>query len=582
MTTQDDEANAGLAPVDHSGALFSPLDDSDVERRPSRISSILTPPSRSVRTRVLVVFLGVSALLLGAVVLFVQHQGDVIRNVRERVSAQDEREAGLRLNRDLLESDLGAVIRRLERELSDLLEARFQVDVGNDAARVKLAAEFWELPVWDDPALRDHIRYAAVIHRPDDESFTSLIFNVRSDMVFPAQRLVRSREPGRMIDASLEREDVVVRGTRIAGPLRVVGANWGGYYLQLHERPEIGSALAEHSTSRSLLLILLLLIPGLVFLFGFTWRLISSRLLEPVEELGRVARSAGRGDYSRRLTVPPDQRDEVARVMVVFNRMMSLVGEYRNDMEGKVRDATDEIARKNQQLMLGQRLAATGTLASGIAHEINNPLGGMLNVARRLERDDLTDDQRRKYIDILEEGIERIGAIVRKVLAVSPRKTTPTELVIGDAIERAIDLVTHRASTTDVVIECDIEEDLPRVLAESNEIGQVFLNLLINAIDACVEQGGLVRVTARSDDGHVVVRIEDNGIGMAPEVADRAFDLFFTTKEAGQGTGLGLATVHSLIEAHGGTLDLETTEGEGTTFIVRLPALETPSQGADR
>ena len=110
----------------------------------------------------------------------------------------------------------------------------------------------------------------------------------------------------------------------------------------------------------------------------------------------------------------------------------------------------------------------------------------------------------------------------------------------------------------------------------------MFLNLLINAIDACVEQGGLVRVTARSDDGHVVVRIEDNGIGMAPEVADRAFDLFFTTKEAGQGTGLGLATVHSLIEAHGGTLDLETTEGEGTTFIVRLPALETPSQGADR
>lgn len=579
MASKDEDATgADVTEAEEVDGAPAPPDDpieTTVRRRPSRGSVIFALPSRSVRSRVLLVFITVSVLLIGAVVIFVQHQGEVIRDVSERIARQEERESNIRLTRELLEPDLQGAIARLEQELSGLLAARFRVGIGDERQRLKLAVAFWNLSIWDDPQIRNLVRYAALIHRPD-ETFTVRYFNVRSDMVFPSDRFRRSREPGRMVDASLERDDVVLRGERLAGPLRVVGANWGGYYLQLYQRPGVASSLAEHSTSRSLLLILLLLIPGLVFLFGFTWRLISTRLLEPVEELGRAARQAGRGDYSRRLVVPPDQHDEVAKVMSVFNRMMSLVEEYRDDMESKVADATEEIARKNQQLMLGQRLAATGTLASGIAHEINNPLGGMLNVARRLQREDLTEEQRRKYIEILEEGIERIGSIVRKVLEVSPRKTTPIPLRISEALEHTIDLVAHRASRGGVTIENHFPVDLPLVLGESNEIGQVFLNLLINAVDACAPDGGRVEIRAEVEDGFLCIMISDDGVGMEPEVADRAFDMFFTTKDAGEGTGLGLATVLSLVQSHGGTLELQTAPGDGTTFFVRLPLMVDP------
>ena len=556
MTSRDDDARSGPDPVTPAGegepASRGVESSAEASPRPSRrMSAILSGPARSVRSRVLLVFLVVSALLMGAVIVFVQHQGAVIRGVTERIELQEARESGVQFTRELLEADLGAAIGRVEAALGFLLASRFRVELRDEGQLLRLGTAIRELDVWDDPVLRRYVRYATVVYRTD-RTFSMRYFNVRSDLVFPARRLTGSREPGRMIDTSLERDDVVLRGARLAGPLRVVGANWGGFYFELFERPGIASDLAEHSTSGSLLLILLLLIPGLVFLFGFTWRLISKRLLEPVERLGHVAQSAGRGDYSLRLAVPSDQQDEVARVMVVFNRMLSLVEDYRDDMEGKVRDAADEIAKKNQQLMLGQRLAATGTLASGIAHEINNPLGGMLNVAKRLERPDITEEQRRKYIEILEEGIERIGAIVRKVLEVSPRKSTPTSIVLDAAIDRTIDLVQHRASSGGVEIVREIDGPLPAVLGESNEIGQILLNLMINAIDACDGGGGTVTVRAHGTASEVIIEVADDGVGMEPEVADQAFDLFFTTKDAGAGTGLGLATVHSLVQSQAG------------------------------
>ncbi|NRA96509.1 MAG: HAMP domain-containing protein [Planctomycetes bacterium] len=512
-----------------------------------------------------------NVLLVGAIAFYVLRENSMARAIfqeSERVRMHDSRESRSQLTREILDPELQSVLARIEREVTQLIQARFSMSVQDQEQQFRLRRAFWGMSLWDDPVLRLHVARAVLIHQPDNTTRVSY-FNVRSDLVVPYVR--DDREPGHMVETSLVRDDVVWRGNRIAGPLTVLGAHWGGYYLQLHRPPGAILSLADAPASESLLLILLLLVPGLVFLFGFTWRLISTRLLEPVEDLGRVARRAGRGDYSRRLVLPPDREDEIARVMAVFNRMLGLVEEYRDEMEDKVREATDEIGRKNRELMLGQRLAATGTLASGIAHEINNPLGGMLNVARRLEREDLTPDQRGRYIEILEEGIERIGEIVKKVLAVSPRKMTPTPLKLEEVIGRSIDLVQHRATRKGVTIECEFASPLPEVLGESNEIGQVFLNLLINAVDACEEQGEKVMVRATVHGEQVMVEIEDDGIGMAPHVAERAFDMFFTTKEAGEGTGLGLATVHSLVQAHGGSLDLKTAPGTGTTVCVRLP-----------
>ena len=574
MDTQPEEPEGRGVGRESPGGHRIPEDRAlPVDRPAARWAGLWTPPSRSVRSRVLLVFLVVNALLIGAIAFYVLRENSMARAIfqeSERIRMHDTRESRAQLTREILDPELQAVLARIEFEVTQLIQGRLSLLAQGSKQQLRMRRAFWGMALWDDPTLRSYVARAVLIHQPDNATGVSY-FNVRSDLVVPHVR--DDREPGHMVETSLVRDDVVWRGDRLAGPLTVLGANWGGYYLQLHRPPGAVLALADTPASQSLLLILLLLVPGLVFLFGFTWRLISKRLLEPVEDLGVVARRAGRGDYSGRLVLPPDRRDEVARVMIGFNRMLGLVEEYRDEMEDKVQEATDEIERKNRELMLGQRLAATGTLASGIAHEINNPLGGMLNVVRRLERDDLTPEQRRRYIDILEEGIQRIGEIVKKVLAVSPRKTTPTPLKLAEAIGRSIDLVQHRAIRKGVTIDCEIAASLPTVLGESNEIGQVFLNLLINAVDACEEKGGEVLVRARADSEHVFIEIEDDGIGMAPEVAERAFDMFFTTKEAGEGTGLGLGTVHSLVQAHGGSLDLQTSPGEGTTVCVRLPCM---------
>jgi signal transduction histidine kinase len=397
-------------------------------------------------------------------------------------------------------------------------------------------------------------------------------YNPPRDLIY--ERPGSDPEPGQMVALALARDDICVRGDRLAGPLRMFGEDWGGYYLMLKEmQGPRGSTAPPPPISRSILLILLLLVPGLMLLFAFTWRLIFRRLVEPVERLGAVALSVGRGDYSQRLDVP-EGKDEVTRVILAFNRMLSLIEEYSQELEARVEDAALEIERKNRELMLGQRLAATGTLAAGIAHEINNPLGGMLNVARRLQREDLTQEQRARYIRTLEEGIERIGAIVRKVLAVSPRKMTPSPLDLAEVLQRTVDLVGHRAQELGVEVIMNLQADLPPILGEANEIGQVFLNLLINAIDACESGQGRVEVTLTREGGTLVVEIEDDGVGMPPEIAERAFDMFFTTKDAGKGTGLGLATVHSLVQSHGGTLTFDTRVDDGTCFRVALPIME--------
>ncbi|MAG59106.1 MAG: hypothetical protein CMJ83_22700 [Planctomycetes bacterium] len=545
--------------------------------RGSRWGGAFVPQSASVRRRVLVVFLLVNLLNLGAVVFYVRHEGSMTEAILEdfaRLRKREAAEARVIATRESLDPELRELLGRVESQLKSVIGLTINIDDRMD--RLRLARAIWRMPLWQDPTLVHHVDRALIIHK-SDQAATATYFNPPRGLIFEYEHL--DREPSQMVENALVRDDVVLRGGKIAGALLIQGANWGGYYLRLRDDQRPRLAIDRSEESGSLLLIFLLLIPGMVFLFGFTWRLISQRVLEPVEELGRVARSVSRGDYSRRLEIP-HHRDEVARVMIVFNRMLALVEEYRDEMEDKVQDAAEEIRRKNKELMLGQRLAATGTLAAGIAHEINNPLGGMLNVAKRLKRTDLSDEQRARYLQILEEGVERIGAIVRKVLAVSPRKVTPAPLDIGESVERAIDLVQHRAGQRGAVIELvKPTGPLPPVLGESNEVGQIFLNLLINAVDACEDGRGRVQVRLREVGESVTVEIEDDGVGMETEVAERAFDMFFTTKEAGAGTGLGLGTVHSLVEAHQGSLDLRTSPGKGTCFTVRLPVMQRGEDG---
>jgi hypothetical protein len=321
------------------------------------------------------------------------------------------------------------------------------------------------------------------------------------------------------------------------------------------------------------------------------WLFLRGSVVGPLEELAAVADSVSSGDYSRRLP-PSPRRDEVGAVVAAVNRMLDLVSDYRERMEARIRAKTDEIERKNSELMLGQRLAATGTLASGIAHEINNPLGGLQNAVRVLGRESVDPDKRRRYLALLDEGLGRIQRTVSQLLRFTPRRksTEPVDLV--QVCFDAAALVRHRAAKEGVRVALRLpgrapfepgpelpKSDVPRVPGSRDELGQAVLNLLVNALDAVGESTahGKARVDVELElapaaaPTEVVVRVRDNGPGVAEDDLGRIADLFFTTKEVGRGTGLGLAIAANVADAHGGRLSLENTPGGGFSAELHLP-----------
>ena len=265
--------------------------------------------------------------------------------------------------------------------------------------------------------------------------------------------------------------------------------------------------------------------------------------------------------------------NDIETVVAAFNAMLSELKEYQSDLEGKVKSATRTIKAQQQNLVIAQRLAATGTLAAGLAHEVNNPLSGMLNAARRLKKKDGLDERARDYIELIEEGLTRIENLMKQILDFSRRRDMKPERFSAEAaFRRALPLVRHRLEKSNLRLEEDIRKDLPEVYGNSEEIGQVLMNLLINAADASPDEGA-VRVTiSASDKDGVVFAVEDSGTGVPEEIRERIFDPFFTTKEPGKGTGLGLAIAHTIIDNHGGTLRAEsgTTLG-GAKFVVEMP-----------
>jgi signal transduction histidine kinase len=267
---------------------------------------------------------------------------------------------------------------------------------------------------------------------------------------------------------------------------------------------------------------------------------------------------------------------DIETLVAAFNAMFSELKDYQSDLEGKVKSATRTIQKQQQSLVVAQRLAATGTLAAGLAHEVNNPLSGMLNAVRRLKKREGLDERSNDYIGLIEEGLQRIEHLMKQILDFSRRRDMKPERFSAEAaLRRALPLVKHRMDQKEIRLEEDIRQDLPDLYGNEEEVGQVLMNLLINAADASPD-GGAVRVTlAPSDKRGVVMSIEDSGGGVPAEVRERIFDPFFTTKEPGKGTGLGLAIVHTVVDNHGGTVRVEsgTTLG-GAKFVVELPPAE--------
>jgi two-component system NtrC family sensor kinase len=306
---------------------------------------------------------------------------------------------------------------------------------------------------------------------------------------------------------------------------------------------------------------------------GFMWVVV----YRPVKELIDGTHRVTGGDLNYRL--PVRSGDELGDLALSFNRMTAEVAGVQAHIEEQVRRKTAELERVHSTLLRSEKMASIGKLAATVAHEINNPLFGILTyarlVGRELQKHEVANrDEMVEQLQTIERESKRCGDLVKNLLTFSrqaPSNREPNDL--NTVVDRAVSLVRHKLEMQNIELVAALAPGLPPIACDANQIQQVILTLLVNASEA-MPKGGRVEVStefdASADRGVVCVR--DNGSGIPADVLPRIFDPFFTTKEDQLRTGLGLAVAHSIVEQHAGEISVASTPGVGTEFRVTVPA----------
>ena len=235
-----------------------------------------------------------------------------------------------------------------------------------------------------------------------------------------------------------------------------------------------------------------------------------------------------------------------------------------------IRDIS-ELQTIEHQMRQSDRLATVGQLAAGVAHEIGNPLTSISSLVQLLERRMQNPDHIAK-LGRIRSNIERITKIVHELVDFTRPQATDVQAVqINDAIQSAVGLMSYDNRSQKINIDLELTPNLPRVKASPDKLYQVVVNLLVNAFDAMKENGDKIHIITAENPGSVSITVKDNGGGMPPEVMDKIFEPFYTTKDVGKGTGLGLSVSHGIINSMKGSLNVSSVHGEGATFSIEIP-----------
>jgi signal transduction histidine kinase len=294
------------------------------------------------------------------------------------------------------------------------------------------------------------------------------------------------------------------------------------------------------------------------------------QVLRPVAELTGALRRFG-----RELSVAPlpiTRRDELGEVAEAFNEMALQLDAARRRLQIE----TERVVELEQQVRRAATLAVAGRLASALAHEVGTPLNIISGRAEGLLKGLPSDDPAREDLKSIIGQIDRISRTIGSLLdTVRPRRAELRPTRLADVVDPLLPLLGHAARQRGVTLETAIESEVPALLADTGQLQQVLINLVVNALEATAA-GGRVTVRAtrmrRGADDGVAVAVADTGAGIAPQHAARLFEPFFTTKPRGQGTGLGLAICSEIVRAHGGDIGVETAVGVGTTVTAWIPA----------
>lgn len=320
---------------------------------------------------------------------------------------------------------------------------------------------------------------------------------------------------------------------------------------------------AAYLTARDLLNNLTIVALMLLIIAALVSLLWSRRITRPVERLTEAALSVGKGDFAMRVDI--DTHDEMGELAQSFNQMTDEL------------HAREEALKQAQAALIqSEKMSAFGQLSAGIAHEVKNPLAGILGYAQLSLRKLDPDHPTHRHLALIEKETKRCRAIIDNLMKFARQEKVAMEPIdINQTVEDACAIVDHQLTINQVKLHKELSSALPRCLGNANQLQQVLMNLMINAQQAMDGKAGTVTVSTRATDGpRLEIRITDTGPGIPQEIQAKIFEPFFTTKPTGKGTGLGLSVSYGIIRDHQGEIRVESQVGQGASFIITLPLIE--------
>ena len=312
-----------------------------------------------------------------------------------------------------------------------------------------------------------------------------------------------------------------------------------------------------------------------ILMFGIAIAL-ARRVVGPIEELVVSANRFSEGDLKTPVAVRGSE--EINILSAEFELMRQKLLESYTNLEDKVEERTEALREAQFQISHQEKMASLGLLAAGVAHEIGNPLTGISSMAQIIKRR-VNDENIEEYINTILSNISRISRIVRELVDFTrPSSYEAKQVDANTVIESAIGIARYDKRAKNIDLEMDLEQDLPSLFLVEDQLLQVFINILINAMDACIGDSGLLTVRTFSENNNVYIHFTDNGVGIPKEHQAKIFEPFFTTKKVGKGTGLGLSVSYGIIKNLNGTIKVESTPGTGSTFKIEIPITETETE----
>ncbi len=315
-----------------------------------------------------------------------------------------------------------------------------------------------------------------------------------------------------------------------------------------------------------------------VVILSFMLSLLLTRFVNrPIGKLLAATKIAALGNLDQ--TVRVRSHDELGELSDSFNNMILELKRSRDAIEGwtqtlehRVRERTQELQQVQDQLIRAGKMAALGELAAGVAHEINNPLTGVLTFSSLMLKKVDENHPWKKDLDNIVQQTTRCRNIVRGLLDFArQRKPDKKEWDIDTLLDKTVTLVEKQARFQNIEMVREFKTGIPLLFIDADQIQQVFMNILLNAADAMAGNGGTLTIQTDLRDKMAVVSFTDTGCGMSKEHLSRLFAPFFTTKETGKGTGLGLAISYGIIQSHNGDIEVNSEVGKGSTFRIKLP-----------